>query len=88
MSHPAHVYTTLEHLLRDCVGPRETFFPYQRSYEQVVRYWTRVWNQHIEKHGNVPLIRKCSLCSGAEHKHDIKVGKWKVSTRREPFLLE
>ncbi len=33
-------------------------------------------NAHIEKHGNVPLILKCTVCSGKERALDIKHGAY------------
>jgi hypothetical protein len=36
-----------------------------------------IWKNHVEKHGNVPLIQKCSICSGRELKIVRKLGKWK-----------
>lgn len=32
------------------------------------------WNAHIAKHGNVPLIEECSICSGREDRKMIKRG--------------
>ena len=82
MPHSARVYHSLAQLLEDCVGPRATFTPYRKSYEESVHFWTRKWNRHIEKHGNVPYLIKCAVCSGQEMRHMIKTGKWKVSTRK------
>lgn len=83
MSHPASVYNTLGQLLSDCCG--EIGSP---GYEKKVRFWTKIWKKHVDKHGNVPYIMKCAVCSGAEHKHDIKCGKFKVSTREANKLLK
>jgi hypothetical protein len=54
-----------------------------QSYEQLYRYWVKVWKRHVEKHGNVPLVRQCSICSGKAYKRDIKKGVYKESTREE-----
>ncbi len=63
--HHAHVYTTFEQYIErfndDAQGRRTA---------------RRKWNQHIQRNGNVPLILKCAICSGAELKHDIKTGRY------------
>jgi len=79
MSHPAHIYTTLESLLFACVGTDTT----DKYYDRSKRYWTRKWKQHLEKKGNVPMILKCEICSGKEQKMDIRLGKYRISTRAE-----
>lgn len=45
--------------------------------ERVLRKARARWKQHVEKHGNVPMIRKCAVCSGEERKLDRKRGVWK-----------
>lgn len=76
--HPAHIFNTIEELVAYWCGDLEG--EARIKPERIAR---KIWKKHIEKHGNVPLIRKCTICSGAEHKMDIKLGKWKVSTRTE-----
>ena len=75
-NHRAEVYTTLEQLLKEteCL-PKENE---DNASKKRRRYWTKKWKKHIEKHGNVPMIFKCSICSGKEQKNDIKHGTWKV----------
>ena len=63
--HHAHVYRTLE-----CWLDAHIDTPKARRYAQ------KVWKLHVEKHGNVPIIRKCTICSGKEQKLDIKHGCW------------
>lgn len=66
MAHVAHIYRTKEQFLAALVDtPRAQ------------RWGQRVWKQHIEKHGNVPMVQKCSVCSGQERKDDIKHGSFK-----------
>jgi len=62
MSHSAKTYNTYEEFRATC---------------RTERYARRTWKLHIEKHGNVPLIRKCSICSGEERKMDIKHGSYR-----------
>jgi hypothetical protein len=76
-SHPARVYHSLNEFLTD----------YSDGREEDERYARMVWKKHIEKHGNVPLILKCSQCSGADHKFDIKSGKFKISTRSDQRII-
>lgn len=38
-----------------------------------------LWKRHVEKHGNVPMICQCSICSGADRKWEVKHGLWKPS---------
>jgi len=66
--HPAHVYTTREEWIARFVDS-----PVGR------RRANRTWKQHIEKNGNVPLVTKCSVCSGAEFKQDIRHGSYNVA---------
>lgn len=79
--HPAHVFTTLEEFLKHCVGENKE----DKHYKKYLRYWTIVWKKHIEKHGHVPYVEKCAVCSGAERKEDIKKGRWKVSKEKINF---
>lgn len=83
-SHHAHVYRTLESFLKYCAGPNDG----SESFKRRVRSWTAKWNKYVEKHGNVPLIVKCNICSGKERKEEIKTGMFKVSTRNEKKLLK
>lgn len=66
--HHAHLYHNLaEWLAALCDTPK-------------VQKWGRAqWKRHVEKHGNVPMIRKCSVCSGKGRKLDIKHGSFKPS---------
>lgn len=67
-NHPAHIYNTFQEFFSDC-------YPDQK------RLAAKIWKKHIEKHGNVPLILKCAVCSGEEHRVDIKLGKYKQSRK-------
>lgn len=60
--HRAVVYYGLEDLLAVYVG-----------FEEHAR---KMWKRHREKHGEVPLISKCPICSGREYKKLIKTGKF------------
>lgn len=71
MSHPAKVYTTLEHFLADAVDRT-----YKKFVAHAARKARRRWKNHIEKNGEVPLIIKCSVCSGEEAKQDVKAGRY------------
>lgn len=68
MSHPAHIYRSLEEYTAIFIDT-----PAGR------RRASREWKAHIEKHGNVPMILKCAVCSGREQKMDIKVGRYNVA---------
>ena len=62
-NHHAHVYNNLEEWLAAVsLDPKSQ------------RWGKRKWKRHVEKHGNVPLVLKCTVCSGKEHKLDIKHG--------------
>lgn len=62
MSHPAHVYTTFEAYAATRTNLRKA---------------RRTWNRHVAKHGNVPLVVKCAICSGAEFRGDVKRGRYR-----------
>ena len=79
MSHPAHVFTTLESYLEYRAGTDTT----DKNYERNKRRACKRWKDHIARHGNVPLITKCQICSGKEYKMDVKLGNVRVSTRAE-----
>jgi hypothetical protein len=66
--HHAHVYNSFEEF--------SATFP---DNEKSQRNCHKIWKAHIEKHGNVPLVRKCSICSGKEQKDAIKCGAYKPS---------
>lgn len=61
--HRTHVYHTFEQFAASRVDLAEA---------------KRTWKKHVEKHGSVPIIQECALCSGAEEKRLIKDGKWKA----------
>jgi hypothetical protein len=84
MSHPAHIYNFLTEFLADYAGENDG----SQLYVRRVQRWTAVWNKHIQKHGNVPMIKKCAICSGAEFKDNIKRGRYKVSTRAAQKALK
>ena len=65
-NHRAHVYNTLEEFLASLIDT-----PHAQKWGK------RRWRIHLDKNGNVPLIRKCSICSGKEQKQNIKHGIWK-----------
>jgi hypothetical protein len=48
-----------------------------------VKYWTKEWKRHVDKHGNVPLVRRCGICSGRAFKESVKRGEYKISGREE-----
>lgn len=65
--HRTNIYNSLEEYLESIVDePR-----YKR---QAIRQW----KQHIEKNGNVPMITKCSICSGEELRSLVKLGKYNL----------
>lgn len=68
-SHHAHIYNTLEEY---CASRVNT--------ERCQRKARARWKAHIEKHGNVPLIEKCQVCSGREEK---EIVERKYGTKRE-----
>jgi uncharacterized protein involved in tolerance to divalent cations len=71
MSHPAKVYTSLEQLIAETVVRT-----YDKYVVDAIRHARRRWKNHIEKNGEVPLIVKCSVCSGEEAKQDVKAGRY------------
>jgi hypothetical protein len=66
MSHRAMVYRTREEYLAAHVASA-------RGQRRAIRRW----KSHVARNGNVPLIHKCSICSGANIRMDIKHGSWK-----------
>ena len=73
MSHSARVYHTYEEFAASCTNERHA---------------RKVWKLHVEKHGNVPLILKCPVCSGEEQKMDIKLGKYRPKRPSKRFRDE
>jgi hypothetical protein len=63
--HHAEVYWTLDQYLERYDTPRA-------RRQAIAR-----WNAHVARNGNVPIIHKCSICSGRELKLDRKHGVWK-----------
>jgi hypothetical protein len=91
--HPANIFNTLQGYLDHAVGPRTNYvgsgkYDSPEFYDRCVRRHTATWKKHIEKHGHVPLILKCSTCSGKGFKNDIKHGKFKESTREDQKELK
>lgn len=64
-NHRAHVYYTLEEWLKD--------YPGHKRAKRIA-----LWKKHIAKHGNVPLVIKCAICSGQEEKRNRKRGIWRM----------
>ncbi len=57
---PSHVFTTLEKLL--AYELNDSTPETNNNYNEQVRFWTRAWKKHVEKHGNVPfIVRRNSL---------------------------
>jgi len=85
MSHHAQVYTTLEAYVTSTAGKKaEAWNP--EHWPMQVRHAHRKWKLHVEKRGNTPLVTKCPLCSGKEHKHDVKAGRYRsIKDRLERF---
>lgn len=75
--HHAHVYHTLSDLLDRNLSPKADY-ENENQYLKARKYWVRIWNSHRARNGNIPLVLKCSICSGKEHKKEIKEGRWKV----------
>lgn len=90
MPHPADVYYSLKTLLQKEVYDFEGKYPWCTKSHTIkqIKYWTRRWKNHVKKHGHVPLVLKCKICSGKERREDIKKGIWKVSTREEQKELK
>lgn len=85
MSHHAHVYHSLEEWTGTCFDSTTgTCFDSPKG----KRYAAKVWKRHIEKNGNVPLIRKCSICSGKEHRLDIKHGGYNPKRPSKRLRIE
>ena len=64
-----------------------SFEEYAEDYEDKRKARIR-WNRHVKRNGNVPLVVKCSICSGKALQHDIKEGKFKMSTREDQKWLK
>jgi hypothetical protein len=92
MSHSAKIIRTFDELLisagLESKEKYEGLFSQRMkkptyTYESLLRRCRRLWKAHVEKHGNVPMIRKCHICSGKERRDDIKKKVWKVSKRED-----
>jgi len=86
-SHHAHKFHTIDEYLQfrltyviDGVVKEEQD-PERRA--KIIRQVNRLWKKHVEKHGNVPLVIKCRICSGAEFKDDLKAGRYKRKRPRK-----
>ena len=66
--HPATVYYRIEDW---CKSFCDT--------DAAQRLAVRIWKGHIARNGNVPLTKKCEICSGKAHKRDVKRGRWNLS---------
>ncbi len=60
----------------------------EQEKEQLSRWASVRWKQHIEKHGNVPLIIQCGVCSGREVKDAIKHGAYKPDRKSKTIRDE
>jgi hypothetical protein len=58
-NHHAHVYRTWEEFSKVWIPKAQ-------------RWARRIWNEDVAKHGNVPYITKCSVCSGREQDHEVR----------------
>lgn len=78
--HHAHTFRTWEQFFKHMCTLTDmgTGFQWQeKPSAKKLRRLQKAWKAHIEKHGNVPMVRKCGVCSGAEHKEDVKHGRFK-----------
>lgn len=62
-NHRCSVYNNKESYVANFIG------------EKAQRKATARWNAHVAKHGNVPMIERCSTCSGHDERKMIKLGK-------------
>lgn len=60
--HMTRVYYSFEQFASNQVNPKKA---------------RKAWKKHVEKHGDAPMIVKCSICSGEGQKKEIKLGMWK-----------
>lgn len=60
-NHTAHVYRTLKEWIGSRTNEREA---------------RRTWKEHIARHGNVPIVLKCTICSGQYQKDEVKHGRF------------
>lgn len=67
---------------------RETYLASHPNTPGAQRRAAARWKRWVERNGNVPLVVKCSICSGDDHRHAIKTGAFKVSTREDLRLLK
>ena len=88
MPHRAKLYYSLSQLLEYMTPKEDSSKEAQKRKDRIVRFWTARWKRHFARNGNVPLIVKCSICSGKERLHEIKSGKWKISTRGDKRYKE
>lgn len=82
--HHAHTFTTLAQFLEYKTTYTDQFSGLPRKLEgeelqASIREASILWKQHLDKHGNVPLIVQCGVCSGEEFRQDIKHGRYKPS---------
>lgn len=61
-THRCNVYNNKESYVANFIG------------EKAQRKAIARWNAHIAKHGNVPMIEQCSICSGYADRKAIKQG--------------
>lgn len=73
--HHAHIFSTLESVLTYYVEPWKEDGDDLMA-KEADKFARKVWKAHVQKHGNVPLIQKCAVCSGEEAKLDIKYGRF------------
>jgi hypothetical protein len=71
--HHTHVFTTLEAFVSHYADPWREGGDEEMA-KEADKFARKIWKRHVQKHGNVPLIRKCAVCSGEERRLDIKHG--------------
>ena len=71
--HQAKFFHTLSELLEWVGHPTKN----HRSY----RFWVKIWKDWKLKNPKLPYMQKCPICSGEEQKMDIKLGKFRPSTK-------
>lgn len=69
--HHSRIYHSFEEFVAD------SFTEAGKTNPQTISRARQRWNHHVEKNGNVPMIVQCSVCSGQEHKHDVRTGAFK-----------
>jgi len=80
-SHKPKYFYSLEALLEHCVAPPKG--PHDHVHNKWTLFWTKKWNTWRKKNPGLPLVLRCSTCSGEGRDNEERVKFFRSQRMKE-----